>query len=154
MGLQSFEYARFSTNRCSIFSDFGVSIQQVQCALQLSFEESTLLYIAAPIAAFLLVPVLRIALGVLSFLRLYGAQLKGDELWSRAFYFASIILFFVVAPTVGALAKTQQWYGATVWLGLFALHSYTCTMYSCKRTLTYSAARLSKKGHTGFQIHG
>lgn len=128
---------------CSIFSDFAVSIQQIQCALQLSFEVSTLLYIAAPIAAFLLVPVLRVALGILSYLKLYGVKLSGDALWSRAFYFASVVLFFIIAPTVGALAKTQQW----------------CVVYSrghSHRTLMPRrlAVRQSKRVFIGSPIRG
>ena len=95
----------------AIFSDLGSSIQQIQCAGQVTFELKTLLYAAAPIAAFVVVPpVVRVIFTITAALKVYGVGLTSSDIWGRAFFLASVVLFLIIAPTIGALARAQLWW--------------------------------------------
>lgn len=64
----------------------------------------------APLAAFLVVPIIvRGLLGITSRLGIFAAGEPSGKLWDRSFDIASILLFVIIAPTIGALAKAQLW---------------------------------------------
>ena len=94
----------------AVFSDLGASVQQLQCLGQLSFTNTMLLYMSAPLAAFLVVPpIIRVVFGITKLLGVYGAALTDKQMWDKAFFLASVVLFLIIAPTIGALARAQLW---------------------------------------------
>jgi len=65
-----------------VFTDLGASVQQIQCLGQLSFTLTLLLYMVAPLAAFLIVPIIvRVLLGITSRLGIFAAGEPSGKLW-------------------------------------------------------------------------